>query len=918
VAAAEQRSEQIIGREQEFAVLEAFLGGDSSCRTMVLVGGPGIGKTTLWDAGLRSARESGRRLLTARPSGAETQFAYSALVDLLDDVGADDLAELAAPQRHALEAAILRAEPAETRPEPSAIAVGFLNALRAVTARAPVLVAVDDVQWLDPPSADALSYAARRLEDEDVRFLLAKRPSKASALEQALERPGVELLEVGPLSLGATRRLLLVRLGLALPRRLLRRLFESSQGNAMFALELGRTLLNGELPQIGEEIPFPDTLEELIGTRVTGLSPEAGRALLAVALSPGGLRLQQLESLVEPGAIDQIVDAGVLAVEADRARPAHPLLAAAALRHSRPSQRAALHASLAGVMGDEVRRARHLAAAVTAPDADVAAVIAAAANVADARGARYEAAELAEHALRLTPREERLEHSDRLLSLADYLAKAGELQRVTELLEPEIGALPRGGPRARAWLLLSDGAGAATQEEYQRYLDRALAEGEGDAGLHAMVLARRANNAAAVHVTRLQDAEAWALEALVDARHAGLDVEQLALYALAWARSFRGRPIDDLLDRTADRRDIRHLRSSLERVACDRFAWRGQLGEARAIVTRLLSLAEERGESRSYYGLLSQLCEIELRGGDVDLVAQLLDEWEQASSDRFVAPVYERCRFVAAVLRGVPAEIERWADDVIARSETLGTGWDLLEGLRARGIADLFARRLEPAAVSLRRVWDYTVQEGIEDPGAFPVAPDLVEALAELGELDEARAVAGRLRELSERQEHPWGLATAKRCDALVALAGSDFDEHAAEALADAAAAYRALGLRFDHARCLLSRGRAERRFRKWGAARASLEGAADGFDRMGATGWAEAARSELARVGARRPRAAGELTEAERRVVELAVQGLSNKEIAGSLVVTVPTVEAHLSRAYRKLGVRSRTQLATRLASLE
>lgn len=135
----------------------------------------------------------------------------------------------------------------------------------------------------------------------------------------------------------------------------------------MFALELGRTLLETELPQIGEGIPFPDTLEELIGTRITGLSPEAGEALLVVSLSPGGLRLRQLESLVEPGATDQLVDAGVLAVDGDRVRPAHPLLAAAAVRHSQPSRRAALHGSLAGIVDDEVRRARHLAAASTVP-----------------------------------------------------------------------------------------------------------------------------------------------------------------------------------------------------------------------------------------------------------------------------------------------------------------------------------------------------------------------------------------------------------------------------------------------------------------------------------------------------------------------------------------------------------------------
>ena len=124
----------------------------------------------------------------------------------------------------------------------------------------------------------------------------------------------------------------------------------------------------------------------------------------------------------------------------------------------------------------------------------------------------------------------------------------------------------------------------------------------------------------------------------------------------------------------------------------------------------------------------------------------------------------------------------------------------------------------------------------------------------------------------------------------------------------------RGVGLRFDHARALLALGRAQRRHRKWGTARESLELACSSFDELGSPGWAEAARSELTRVGGRKRGAAGELTETERRVARLAAEGLSNKEIARALVVTVPTVETHLSRAYAKLGVRSRTQLAARL----
>jgi DNA-binding CsgD family transcriptional regulator len=232
---------------------------------------------------------------------------------------------------------------------------------------------------------------------------------------------------------------------------------------------------------------------------------------------------------------------------------------------------------------------------------------------------------------------------------------------------------------------------------------------------------------------------------------------------------------------------------------------------------------------------------------------------------------------------------------------------------RARGAAALLANEPARAAESLRAVWEHTRREGVDDPGVFPVAPELVEALVEVRELDEAKAVTARLRELAEAQDHPWGLATAKRCDAVLQLA-SGYDEAAAAALEQAAAEYGLLGLRFDRARTVLTLGRGQRRAKKWGAARASLEQAVAELDELGSPGWTEQARSELARVGARRPQQTGELTPAERRVVELAADGLANKEIAQTLFVSVRTVEVHLKHAYAKLGIRSRTQLARRL----
>jgi ATP/maltotriose-dependent transcriptional regulator MalT len=331
---------------------------------------------------------------------------------------------------------------------------------------------------------------------------------------------------------------------------------------------------------------------------------------------------------------------------------------------------------------------------------------------------------------------------------------------------------------------------------------------------------------------------------------------------------------------------------------------------------RLREQADERGELPSYAWVQLHLCELELRAGNWAAAARRLDELAHTSEgELFVVPVVPRCRALLSAGRGEPEEAEEFSLEAIARAEAVGTQWDWLEAHRARGLAALLAHDPGRAVESLRTVWEHIVREGVDDPGVFPVAPELVEALLEVGEPAEARAVTARLRRLAEQQEHPWGLVTAARCAALQELASS-YDEDAARSLERAAEEYARLGLRFERARSLLAVGRALRRHRKWAASRRALAEAATAFDELDSSGWAEEARSELARVGARRPRAIGELTPAETRVVELAAEGRSNKEIAGILFVSVKTVELHLSHAYATLGVRSRSQLAPRLSS--
>jgi DNA-binding CsgD family transcriptional regulator len=295
---------------------------------------------------------------------------------------------------------------------------------------------------------------------------------------------------------------------------------------------------------------------------------------------------------------------------------------------------------------------------------------------------------------------------------------------------------------------------------------------------------------------------------------------------------------------------------------------------------------------------------------------QLLDEWaDPVERETMAWPAFERCQAHLAAGFGLVSETKRWAAEELARAQAVSVPSHELEAHALLGLAELLDHEPARAAENLAAVWEHTEREGIEEPGVFPVAPDLVEALVELGDVEEARTVTHRLRGLSERQGHPWGLATAKRCEALVQLA-LGYDEDAVEALNRAAVEYGALGLRFDAPRSMLLVGRALRRHRKWGAARRALEQAASTFDEIGSPGWAEQARAELARVSARKPKPEGALTPTEERVATLAAEGLSNKEIAAVLFVTVHTVEVHLSHVYAKLGVHSRGQLARRLTS--
>ena len=263
---------KIIGREAELQAISAFLDPSAEAGALLIEGGAGIGKTTLWRCGVERAAERGWRVLTAAPAASEARLAFAAIGDLLgDDVDAV-ASELPEPQKHALDVALLLDEPHGAAPNERAVAVAALGALRVLARDRSVLIAVDDVQWLDRASAEVLSFVARRLGDSPLALFLAQRTDEASGVPLGLERAfgsGLRRVEVPPLTLGATHRLLHSHLDLTLPRPALRRVHVACGGNPFFALEIGRVLK--ERPTAADEpLVRMTTFSEVKGTCANG------------------------------------------------------------------------------------------------------------------------------------------------------------------------------------------------------------------------------------------------------------------------------------------------------------------------------------------------------------------------------------------------------------------------------------------------------------------------------------------------------------------------------------------------------------------------------------------------------------------------------------------------------------------------
>jgi DNA-binding CsgD family transcriptional regulator len=908
----------IVGREHELAAISDFLDADGLPCAVVVEGEPGIGKTTVWLAAIEQAKARGLRVLRARPAESEAKLAFSSLADLLSPVLEDVLAELPPPQRRALEAALLIDDADGTRADRRAVGAGLLSALRALAPQTRVLVAIDDSQWLDPSSASALQFALRRLREEPIALVTARRPDELDPLEQAFPPERVLSVEVGPLEFLAMNAVLHDRLETTLPRPLLRRLHELSAGNPFFALELAQS------PEALGTGTLPPTLDALVHVRLAAL-PENTRFALLVAAAASQASVELVEKVV--GASNTLAPAeaeGIVEIDHGAVRFTHPLLASGAYSAAEPARRREARRLLAALVRDPEERARHLAAAATGPDEEVGAALESAATRARARGAPAAAAELSEEAALLTPPECEVDRRRRLSDAGYYHFESGDSRRALALLEKLAAQLPAGPERAGVLTRLarvrsySDDRGAATELFLQ-----AVEEAGED---HALLA--RAHEGAAAQLfrqrRRLDESVRHAQRAAELAR--GLDDDALLALALSsqlLAEATLGRPeatetLEAALALQPEVENERILGQPAFAAAIARMWWE-EPGGVKPTSEELIDRGRAAGDEGSLAYVYVMLAQAECLLGDFDQGwrnAEAAREIAEQAGQEAVVGYALAVRALAAAHRGREQDVRDAAERALERGRVTELAPVTQFAGSALGLLELSRGRPAEAAEHLAPLVELARAERICEPGLTRYVPDQVEALVELGRLDDAGELLDWYEGNAVRLGRRGATASSRRCRGLLAAAQGALDEalvHFERALAE----HDLAPLPFDRARTLLLYGAALRRSKRKADARDRLEEAVASFDELGAAAFAERARAELARIGGRR-RSEGGLTATERQIAALVAEGRTNKEVAARLFVTVKTVEANLSRVYAKLGLRSRADLARHIATDE
>lgn len=916
----------VLGREIETASVSSFVERlRHGPAVSVISGDPGMGKTTLWRLGVRRGHESSYHVLTTRPVAAEAKLAFAGLTDLLCSVSDETMQSLPEPQRRALTTATLREPVDHGQSDPRAVAAATVSVLRSLCRERPVLVAIDDLQWLDPATIRTVESVARRLSDECIGFLVTERADADAPRSLQLERAmaperfyRVAMTAMDPQSL---RRLVERRLDRALPMNTHRRLQEIARGNPFFTLELASALgLGGAAGTT--TFPLSPSLHEIVDERLAALQPRTRAVLVAatavdhptVGLVAAGTGLGTEVALV---ALEEAVADGVVELDegTGRFRFAHPLYAAGIYARATPKRRREVHLALAEVMTSIELRARHSALGRSEPDADLARLLDRAAQHARARGAPDSAAVLAVQALRLTPAHETADRHRRTVTVARFRFHAGELEPARQMLQAVLLEQADTSTRAAARCLLGEihlhqhGVGGA-----RAIFAAAGAEASSDAEvgcrteMHLAYLSVNTDHfeAAPWHARR-------ALELSADVQDVGLRAESLAVFVIADYMTGRGLDKPRLEESLALEDPFHQVAMALRPtlIAGMLMLYEGRLTEAVAHLEACRRAADDRAEENDTPVVTATLAWCECWRGRLDEARRHGHEAIEVSR-RLAAPDGEG--LAAAYL----CAVEAYGGDVTAAHAhadrafelTAQTGSALPElfarwglGLSALGQGDAAA-----AHATLQPLTALLEAHGLTEPVRAVHLADHIEAMTGLGDLDRADRLVDMLEECATRLGRRWAIVGVWRSRALLAAARGDL-EVASVAAATARAWCDGLELRLEVARTLLVSGQIERRRKRPREANAMLTQALALFEEAGAAPWRLRAADELDRVAPHR-REGLVLTPTERRVAELSRTGLTNRDVAARLNISPKTVEAHLSRTYAKLGIHSRAEL--------
>ena len=940
--------DRVIGRTDELATIDAFIGAfPDGDRALVLAGEAGIGKTVLWEEAERRARTRGLTVLTSRAGASEVELAYVVLTDLLAGIAPAILPTLPRPQAEALAAALLLDAPApdESGPtaramaDPRTVGTAVLGTLRAAAADGPLLLALDDVQWIDPASAAALAFALRRATDLPVGIVVTIRTPTTDGVGPRIAAAlggRTRTLDVGPISLGVLHHLVRERTGAALSRPQLVRLEAAARGNPLLAVEIARELARlDRWPIAGEPLPIPTDTAALLGGRLGRLLDQE-RDVLFVAAAMSSPTVESVAgALEESGAsvtavrtiLDRAMDDGLLVSTARGGmRFGHPLMAEAALGALAAASARRLHARLADLALTVEDRGRHTALAVEGTDREAAERVEAAAWSARSRGATAVAAGWAEAAARLTPDDDRPGRASRLLAAGKWFADAGEIERARDLLQGAVDGLPAGDARARGLLSLAqlsgwDGGPAAVV----RGCEAALAEAV-DPDLRARIRLRLAVEPDAIGFrAAIEHTEAAIAE--LDAVDAP-DPDLLACALLQSAQSRRDAGIADDVAAVARGSSLLaeeprpspdgEVRPESLRAHALLWQWAADHDDVDgALAGALLELRRQRllGMDRPVPILESDIACLMALAGDLDSARSHAGAALEAA-DRLGTREGASAALAAIGLVALHAGDIDQAEEA-ARSG-LALGSDPPDWLDARHEANLGAAALArgdavAATTVLGALFDRLVGLGALGPTNLRLAGDLIEAAVAAGDLPRARRVIESLEATSAIAPTPWTSVMVARGRALF---------HAAEGTLDAADDAATLALRaaidlpmpIEQARTELIAGRIARRRKEKRRAGEHLDRAIEGFRSVGAAAWLAIAEADVARLGRQR-RAADALTDTEDRVARLAAAGMTNWEVGEAAFLTAKSVEGVLARVYGKLGIHSRAELGAWVA---